>query len=212
MAGVARRFGAQQMQRDAFGVGTLACQQSRGVGVQERSLACRQARVQRRGDQRVPKRQPGAFVEQRRGPQRVGGEGCRGGVEPGEAGGMAQGSTRAEHGDRARQRSGAARQPRELTLDDAPDLLGPERFQPCGGLVVRRHVVDGELGDQRPEHERVAARDGMAGVSEPGARRRQPPADERLARRRPERPRAHRRLRRSRQHVRQQLRGAGRLP
>ena len=131
------RLGAQQVQTDALGVGALAREQRGGVRVLERPLAGRQARVQRSRDQRVRERQPRTVREQAGGPQRVGGAGRLGELEPGKRGGVAQRSAGAEHGNGAGQRPGAVRQPRELALDDPRNLLGAERPQPRRGLVVR---------------------------------------------------------------------------
>jgi hypothetical protein len=55
---LARRLRAQQVQPDALRVGALAREHSGRVGMPERPLARRQARVQRSRDERVRERQP----------------------------------------------------------------------------------------------------------------------------------------------------------
>ena len=201
---------AQQVQGDALRVGALRGQQGSGVGVPERPLALGQARVQRSRDQRVREHQPRAVLEQAGCPQCVRSAGRPGEIEPGQPGGMAQRRAGTEDGDGAGQRPGAVRQPRELALDNPRDLLGPERSQSRGGLVVRPDVVGGELGEQGAEQERVAAGDGMTRVGEPGAGRGQALAHERFRRRGPERPGAHGRVGRAGQELGQQVgRGGG---
>ena len=76
-------------------------------------------------------------VEQAGGTERVGGAGALGELQTGERGGVTKRGAGTEHGDRPRQRPGPVGQPRELTLDHARDLLGPERPEPRGGVVVR---------------------------------------------------------------------------
>ncbi len=102
-------------------------------------------------------------------------------------------------------------QPRELAFDDAPDLLGAERPEPRGGLVVRGGAVGDELGEQGPEQKRIAAGDGMARVGEPGARLRQALAHQCLRRDRTEGARPDGRLGCTGQELLQQLGCRGRL-
>ena len=199
------------MQPDALRVGTFAREQRGGVRMPERPFAGREARVQRSRDQRVRERQPGPVLEQPCRAQAVGGAGRGVEVEPCKPGGVAQRRAGPEDRDRARERARSLGQARELAFDDAPDLLGAERPEPRGGLVVRGGAVGDELREQGPEQKRVAAGDGMARVGEPGARLRQALAHQCLRRDRTERARPDGRLGCTGQEFLQQLGCRGRL-
>ena len=134
----ARGLGAQQVQPDALRVGALAREQRGGVRMPQRPLAgaagsctafprSADARASARARPRAALRRA---ARRRRGPRRR----RRAGRAPAAWRNVDAGP---EDGDRARERARALGQPRELALDDAPDLLGPERPEPRGGLVVR---------------------------------------------------------------------------
>jgi hypothetical protein len=99
-----------------------------------------------------------------------------------------------DDGERARERRRAVRQPGELALDAARDLLGAERAQTRRRLLGRRDPFSQDLGQEGAEQERVASGDGVAGACERSVGVRQPLPHQRLGGCRAKRVRAHRRL------------------
>ncbi len=199
------------MQSDGFRVGPLALEHPGSLLVPERALARREVRVQRGGDQWVGERDPVVAVHESRGAQRVGGTGGVPGVQPREAGAMAERRVAAEDRQGMRELAGAAGQPGELALDVARDLVGPERAESPGGGLVGRDALGRQVAEQRAQQERVAGRDRMAGVRERCVAGGQAFGDKRLDGGRAERPRSQRRLGGRGEQLGEQLRRAGRL-
>ncbi len=193
------------MQRDALRVGALRGQERRRARVPEPALAGPEPLVQRAGHERVRQRELALADDQPGRPQRVGGRRRVLGREPGERRGEPQRHGPPEHRERAGERLGARRQPREPALDAAPDLLGAELAQPRGRGVGRLHALGEHVGEQRPQQEGVAGRHRVTGAGEPGHRGGQPLAHQRLRGVLPQRTRAQRRLGRRGEQLRQQL-------
>ena len=110
-----------------------------------------------------------------------------------------------------RETAGAVGQPSELALDVARDLVGAEHAQPLRGGLVGRDPFGHQLVDQRAQEERVAGRDGVAGVCECRVTGGQTLGDQRLDGGRSERPRPQRRVGGRGQQFGEQLRRARRL-
>ena len=170
---VAARLAAQQVQRDAFDVGTLVFGQHRRFGMGQSALAGRDRLVDRRPDDGVGE------LEHRAGRQHAGraqpvGQVRRGGqVQAGQRRGVPERRGPAQHG----QRPG---QPPGLLVPDPPQHRLGDRTQAPG-----RAVAVPQPGGQRLDQERVAA---GAGVAVPAQVRVGARAQERGGRLRAQRP------------------------
>ncbi|MFN8204079.1 MAG: hypothetical protein U0S48_16060 [Solirubrobacteraceae bacterium] len=194
------------MQRDGLRAGALALEHGGGPRMPEPALARGQAAVERTGHQRVHERVRAALALDQPGRlQPIGEQRGVGRIQPGQLAGVPQRRAAAEDGEGASERLRAVGQARELALDRARDLLGPEAAQRGADLLGGLDVLGGEVAQERAEQERVAGRGRVARVRERPVGRREPAAHERLGRRRSQRRRMDRGLRGDGEQLRQEV-------
>ena len=187
---LARRLRAQQVQRDALRVGTLAREQRGGARMPQRPLAGPKARVRafpRSAGARASARGPSSSSPAAR--SAVGERAPRRRRRAGERRRVPQRRAGPEDGERARELARALGQPRELALHDARrPARGRTSLEPRGGLVVRaarRSAIS--WSSSAPSRNGLPPVTAWQAWANAGARRRQPLAHQRLRRDRTER-------------------------